>query len=128
MPRLPTHPLPWLSALFCWLAVLWFLSSRSSLGGGPEIPHLDKIAHFSYFFGGGFVLCGSLLSLRDRSPDWQVLIPTTLIAMALIGWLDEWHQTFTPGRNGGDFWDWLADVAGGLAGALAFKAIHARRK
>jgi VanZ family protein len=35
-----------------------------------------------------------------------------------VGGLDEWHQTFTPGRSGGDVWDWLADMTGGFIGAF----------
>ena len=41
----------------------------------------------------------------------------TVILLALIGALDEWHQTSTLGRQGGDPFDWLADVAGSTFGA-----------
>jgi len=37
---------------------------------------------------------------------------------AVAGALDEFHQTFTPGRSGNDFFDWLADLSGGLLGAM----------
>ena len=36
---------------------------------------------------------------------------------AIIGALDEYHQTFTPGRSGNDPWDLLADTVGAAAGS-----------
>jgi VanZ family protein len=35
-------------------------------------------------------------------------------------------QTFTPGRTGGDLYDWIADFLGGIAGALLTLPTHAR--
>ena len=37
---------------------------------------------------------------------------------SVIGRLDEYHQTFTPGRSGNDYGDWLADTLGAAAGAF----------
>jgi hypothetical protein len=98
---------PWLwwlgVAIWAWL--LWFLSGRTSLPQGPQLPHLDKLQHFLYFAGGGFcfalALCG-----RRALPARQWWLAGLLFA-ALVGALDEYHQTFTPGRSGNDPWDWL---------------------
>ena len=49
---------------------------------------------------------------------------TVVIVLAMVGVLDEWHQSWIPERSGNDFGDWLADVAGALAGALVFKRFH----
>lgn len=35
----------------------------------------------------------------------------------LVGIIDEYHQTFTPGRTGNDLGDWIADILGSIAGA-----------
>ena len=35
----------------------------------------------------------------------------------VIGRLDEYHQSFTPGRTGNDNGDWLADILGSIGGA-----------
>jgi len=40
------------------------------------------------------------------------------LVCSVIGRLDEYHQTFTPGRSGNDTGDWLADTLGGAAGAV----------
>ena len=45
--------------------------------------------------------------------------------LLLYGISDEIHQSFTPGRTP-DWRDALADMIGGLAGALIFAAVTAR--
>ena len=127
MPRLPRHPRFWLAAFLLWFGVLWLLSSFSSGGAiGPSIPHFDKVAHFGYFFGGSVLLSGYLFFRRPARPDWKWIIITAVSLVALTGCLDEWHQSFIPGRSGNDPYDWLADVFGATAGALAFKRFHRR--
>lgn len=49
---------------------------------------------------------------------------TAVIVIGIVGILDEYHQSFTPGRSGNDPYDWLADVVGGMVGALVFKRVH----
>ena len=114
----PQHPAWWWLALATWGGLLFFLSSQSlPQGPAPQVDHLDKVAHFLYFSGGGFVLTGLLLR-HGWSRGTRRLVWVSVLAMAVLGGLDEWHQTFTPGRSGNDPGDWLADVAGGLAGTL----------
>jgi VanZ family protein len=74
------------------------------------------------------LLSAWLFRLRPDPPDWKAILSTTILAIALIGGLDEYHQTFTPGRSGNDPYDWLADVLGAAAGAFAFKRFHHRLK
>lgn len=111
-----SSPRLWLAGFILWAATLFALSSFSAPvpPGGPEIPHLDKVAHFGYFMGGAFIFTTWLL-LRKKTP-LQILFP--LLVFTLIGALDEWHQTFTPGRSGNDPFDWLADILGSLTGIL----------
>ena len=127
MPRVPRHPTVWFSALLCWFALLWVLSSmHGSPVTPPKIPHLDKLAHFSYFSAGGFLFAAWNFRRNTAQPRWKLIIWSTILVMAAIGAIDEWHQSFTPGRNGCDPGDWLADLLGGAAGAVFFKAIHRR--
>ena len=126
MPRLPRSSAVWLVPLLVWFGLLWILSSRPGSGQPPLFPHFDKLLHFTYFFGGGFLTAGWLSRFQTPRPEWRVILPTAIIAMALIGISDEWHQLHTPGRSGGDPWDWLADLLGGAAGAFTLKFAHRR--
>ena len=128
MPRLPKHPAVWFSGLISWQGLLWFFSSQPGMGGGPDIDHIDKLAHFVFFLAGGFLFSGCHFRIRPETPDWKRIIVTAVIAMAVIGWLDEWHQTQVPGRSGADVWDWLADVLGATVGALALRNLQQRQK
>ncbi len=125
-PELQRNASAWLVALVGWSGLLWFLSSMEGGGGMDLFPHFDKVAHFTYFLGGGFLFAGWRFSRDSKRPRWRGIVLLTLVVMALMGALDEWHQCFTPGRSGADPWDWLADVSGAVAGALALKAVHRR--
>ena len=124
--QLPRSPRFWLVAFLLWFSVLYFLSSFSlATDYSPPINQLDKVAHFGYFFGGSGLLCAYLYRRRSgRSTHWKTLIMTAVIVIGIVGILDEYHQSFTPGRSGNDPYDWLADVVGGMVGALVFKRVH----
>ena len=129
MTRIPRQRKFWLACFLLWFAVLWILSSSSNVGKyAPHIANFDKVEHFGYFFGGSGLLCAWLFRLRPDRPNWKAIISTAVIVIALTGWFDEWHQSFTPGRSGNDPYDWLADLLGATAGAFVFKRIHHRLK
>ena len=129
MPPLLRNPRFWLACFLLWFAVLWLMSSFSLVGKvAPPIPNFDKVEHFGYFFGGSGLLCAYLFRRKPEHPNWKAIIGTVIVAIALTGGLDEYHQSFTPGRSGNDPYDWLADVLGATAGALTFKRIHRRLK
>jgi VanZ family protein len=129
MPRLPPSPKFWLAAFLLWFGVLWIMSSFSTVG--PEMPPIqysDKIAHFGFFFGGSGLLSVFLYRLQPERPNWKLIIGVAVAVLAAVGALDEWRQSFVPGRSGNDLGDWMADLLGALAGAFVFKAIHRRLK
>ncbi|GEM_PF-198787 len=118
--RFPRKPVAYLCVLAVWGTTLWFLSAGNPAPkNGPDIPHLDKVAHFLYFSAGGATLatCGLVLWPAFKRLQWRLLMAVTLVG-SVIGRLDEYHQTFTPGRSGNDYGDWLADTLGAAAGAL----------
>ncbi len=95
---------------------------------GPEIPHVDKVAHFGYFFGGAGLLAGGLgIQRRVKTPSsslWGVFLLVVIVVGVVIGRLDEYHQSFTPERTGNDTGDWLADILGAFGGAwVMLKAV-----
>ncbi|MEM8953169.1 MAG: VanZ family protein [Verrucomicrobiota bacterium] len=113
------QPAPWFALFAVWIVALYWLGSRPP-DPDPlfEIPHFDKLAHFIYFAAGAAFLG---LALRFHPTIKLAAIPfvaTVTLTLALIGALDELHQTQTPGRQGADPYDWLADILGALTGAL----------
>lgn len=78
---------------------------------------MDKFEHTTYFTIGG--LC-FLLSLRlaGFARTTRAAFLFTVLFCAIIGLVDEVHQMYTPGRSGGDVWDWSADTLGGFLGAV----------
>ncbi len=125
MARLPRSPKFWLGSFLLWFAVLWWLSS----GTHPDMPtppiaDIDKLAHFGYFFGGAGLFSAWLYRRHPQQPNWRAIIAFTILAISLVGWLDEYHQSLVPGRSGNNFPDWLADFFGAIAGAAVFKRFH----
>jgi VanZ family protein len=94
-----------------WFTVLCILSSMSHPGPHIDVIGIDKVEHCTYFFGGGVAL-----GLALRGKRWVLWI--IILTGAAVGWFDEWHQTFTPGRSGLDVYDWIADCVGSLLAAL----------
>ncbi len=125
MIRMPRHSWIWLATLLCWLAFLWFLSSRPGSGKIYPVDHIDKVLHFSYFCVGGF-LCAGWLYRRNplAAPNWHRIANISVILLTLVGGLDEWHQTQTPFRTGNDAGDLFADFAGALVGAYLFRSLQ----
>ncbi len=77
-------------------------SSRSKVAA-PGIAHFDKLAHFAIF--------GLLASLLCRMGRGWRAAALAVLAVSTFGGLDEWHQSFTPGRSV-EVEDWLADTTG----------------
>ena len=118
--------------------VVWFalLFASSSLSGKPQgwqpFANADKLAHACYFAAGTAAFCQAWqLGARQRASLGRLILWALMFAGA-VGAFDEWHQTFTPHRSGNDLGDWLADLFGGVAGAIAswlmFPAFEERRR
>lgn len=103
-----------------WTVTLWFLSANNPAPkNGPDIPHLDKVAHFGYFFIGGALLSTCVLvAWPTLKRHRRMLFLGLVLICSVIGRLDEYHQGFTPGRSGNDVGDWVADTVGGAVGVF----------
>jgi hypothetical protein len=107
-----------------WMALLWWQSSKTSTEAGillrwlaqwlPSLIPADKFVHAVLYAG----LCGLWLWARPGRP-WQALG----LAMA-YGAVDEWHQSWVPGRDASVL-DWLADGVG--ASIIALLGRHRAR-
>lgn len=115
--RLLQKPLLWWLAVLVWTVVLWMLSANTPLPSGPSFPLKDKLLHCTYFTGGAFCFLAALWGRSRPLPGAARFLLSGLLFTGIIGAVDEFHQTFTPGRFGNDPWDWLADLSGGLLAA-----------
>ncbi|MDA0813252.1 MAG: VanZ family protein [Verrucomicrobia bacterium] len=116
---LARQPRFWAFGYVVWICVLYGVSSTQGIPG-PKIPHLDKFEHAGYFAAGHLVL-GLALTVRSSQPNsrrWLRIGVVLVIVAGLVGVLDESHQSFTPGRNGNDLGDILADITGGIIAAF----------
>lgn len=84
-----------------------------------DFPYLDKIVHFCLYFGLAFSLCRATTAHIRSEINWPLyrnrFVWGILFTFA-FGLFDEWHQSFTPGREVEGL-DLLADVLGGAVGA-----------
>lgn len=111
--------LVWLPPL-ALMALIWFFSSQPDLSSGLGIIDLigRKLIH-ALEYG---VLC--LLwwrALRTRLSSSAAVVVALVLAVA-YGAVDEYHQTFTEGRNGSPI-----DVAIDAAGAVVAAGLIRRR-
>jgi VanZ family protein len=106
-------------------ALLWVLSSQSSLPQPERIFGFDKIEHFLAYT----VLAAAaglwISSGAWRRRGWGCFLLIAGIAAA-YGLIDEIHQSFVPGRDC-SLWDWLADVLGSFAGAALIRVFARSR-
>lgn len=103
-----------------WAAVLFLLSEASGLPDGQLFPHDDKVAHF-VLYG----IMGCALAWGRRMAETPVRHWILLAAGWSYGALDEWHQSFVPGRTP-DPADFLVDVLGVAAGYVLLLFIARR--
>lgn len=117
---------PWIVLFVLWLTTLCIASSFNTKlpDQTPKIPHFDKISHFGYFFGGGIILTTWLLLKYGLKTTRVTRYLLPIIFFGMMGAIDEYHQTFTPGRSGNDPFDWLADIMGGSLGVLIANHFH----
>ena len=109
--------LAWMPAA-AWAATIFWLSSRPTLPA-PEIPYVDKVAHF-----GAYALLGALLAFAaDRS---RLPVIAAVAIGVMYGASDEIHQMYVPGRSP-DVLDWAADAAGVAAACFLYTRWRSRR-
>jgi VanZ family protein len=118
-------------AFVSWMMFVTFSSLYSFEGddtSGFDIPHLDKLVHFTFYF----VACVlGVLFLRERSQG-AIRFKKTLAVMAFsaiaYGILIEIVQhTMTVNRMG-DYLDGIANTLGSLCGVVALKIFFSRKR
>lgn len=103
-----------------WVVIIFVLCAMPSQDipdPGINIPHLDKMVHFGMFFIMSLLIC-----YRYEHSNWKTIYKIAIGFSFLYGGLIEILQHYFFNR-GGDVWDLLADIIGGVAGCLSFPTI-----
>ncbi|MBH54358.1 MAG: hypothetical protein CMI18_08420 [Opitutaceae bacterium] len=95
---------------------IFFASGRTPLIATPGFLSQDKLAHFLVFG----LLATLVIRCRDKTTWFWVWI--SLLITSVYGILDEWRQSFTPGRFV-EWEDWAADTVGAMVAVLSYKTI-----
>jgi VanZ family protein len=113
------------------LIIFCFSASPSSVSESASLPIAEflglphgvtrKIAHFVLFAGLGASWYYYLRSLGKFTPGFTSL--GSLLFVILYAFIDEFHQTFVPGRTG-LLSDVLLNAISGLVGIIIFGTIH----
>ena len=105
-----------------WVALLITLTSIPDPDFGHGFRGADKVAHCC-FYGVAGLLCA--LWRRESGVGAMGAAAFAIAFVVLLGAADEIHQHWIPGRSM-EFLDWVADVAGGVAGILSSMAAVSR--
>jgi glycosyltransferase involved in cell wall biosynthesis/VanZ family protein len=109
-----------------YLMAIYRLSSIPDLGapgGDPLVLLVMNLAHAPLFAGLAFCVLNSI----SGAPEiWWARYALAFVVTGACAALDEWHQSFTPGRysSAGDL---LVDLAG-ITAVLVFLRLHAVRR
>jgi VanZ family protein len=127
-----THSTPrsrWYRTLlpaFVWAVAIFVASSIPSQDlPAQDIFEYDKLIHMAIYFVFAALLYralrfeGTSRAMRSRAAMVTVAI------IAFYGMTDEFHQYFVPGRSM-DFFDWVADVSGGILCVLVMSYLSRR--
>jgi len=117
--------------LYFWKPVLWLaiicyglFIPASSLPTKPflNIPHFDKMVHFSLFFGLNILLLKPFKRLNFKYYLWAPAISVSL------GLLLEYSQHFISISRNSDVYDFLANVTGIAAATLFYYFFVSNKK
>lgn len=101
---MPTHIESRKSLIWaCSVAGIIVIASSCSKVAAPSVDGIDKIAHFLFF--------GLMATHLHRSGITGHKLWLGILLCSLFGFLDEVHQSFTPGRTV-SITDWTADTLG----------------
>jgi len=100
-------------AALAWMGMVTWFSDQP--GSKVHVqPPLDKVIHCCVFGVLAFLLA------LGAGPRWKWHGAwMAALAVSSFGILDEFHQSFSPGRSV-SLGDWLADTAGGIGASLAW--------
>lgn len=102
-----------ISALL-WAAAIYYLSDQPSIDIPSAFRHQDKVLHLAAYFVLGVFSMGMMRMSSSGYRASQAIL--AILLAGLYGLLDEFHQSFVPGRDASAL-DFIADLTGALLGA-----------
>ena len=107
---------------------IYWLSSLPDLGvrHNPVIRLVSNLFHIPLFAGLAFCLLQALSGREGRQQVTWRLLGLTFLVTTILAALDEWHQSFVPGRQS-NMKDFLLDLLG-IGGMLLILRLRARRR
>ena len=109
--------------LILYCALIYALSSRSTLPMPMLFVHQDKVHHAIAYFVMGVLAWRSFRAFIKRP---IILLLVSLLFCSVYGVSDEWHQSFVKGRQA-DVADWFADTVGAMLAMLMIRWFKAHR-
>jgi VanZ family protein len=106
--------------VLAWMAAIFYASAQTETGALGRVP--DWLTHGASYLVLGAFLARALAGGFDRRLSPAAAFLTVGIGTA-YGATDEWHQSFTPGRDPS-----LGDVAKDFAGCALAASVHAARR
>jgi len=107
-----------------WLPLLIYIGLIFILSSLSRRPHSfldvipDKLLHFCEYALLAALTTRAIYSL-PRPDAWWVVLLITFLVVAVLGALDELHQSTIP-RRSAEVLDWVADAGGGLTGGVCY--------
>lgn len=106
----------WLPAIL-YMVLIWTLSSLETVNVPIEaMPFQDKGAHFIEYTGLGALIMHACIVTWPSTHRFRIAL-LSIVATSAWGAMDEFHQSFVPGRNS-DIFDLGADVSGACVGTF----------
>lgn len=107
------------------MGTIFFLSHQTGDKNAlPDLPGLDKIAHMTaYGVLGATVLFAFGRKISKKGAGREIVF--TVVICLLYGLLDEYHQSFIPGRTASGY-DLAADCMGAIVACLLW--VRSRKK
>ncbi len=113
----------WRVAAVGWMGAIFWSSHRTWEGVGGGFPGLGNLFHAPLYGVLAFFWAGARGAWREPRERLGPVFRLAVMVSVLWGILDEWHQSFVPGREP-DVFDVLTDFQGAVMGVLVLGFIR----